>query len=277
MAGTIRAVTDPAALVDLDRYPVLPGPGRAALVDRCRAMLADDGIVVLAGFVRSEALADMVDECARLSPSGHSSAVENTPYLGLPDESYPEGHPRRRLVSSSLTAVAYDRFPDDSLLRSLYEWEPLALFVRDVLELEEIHRYADPLGALNVAVMSDGDELGWHFDQTDFVTSIAVQTASEGGDLEVARRLRTADDERFDAVTAVLDGDRGPVTHVPFDPGALMIFAGRHSMHRVTPIRGDVPRHVALLAYDSRPGTDSTELLKLVRYGRSTADGAVVG
>jgi hypothetical protein len=29
-----------------------------------------------------------------------------------------------------------------------------------------------------------------------------------------------------------------------------------------------VPRYVALLAYDTEPGTDSSDLLKLVRYGR---------
>jgi hypothetical protein len=151
----------------------------------------------------------------------------------------------------------------------------LAEFVRDVLGLVEIHRYADPLGALNVAVMSDGDELGWHFDQTDFVTSIAVQSAERGGDFEVARRLRGHGDERYDAVGTVLDGDRRPVTHVPFDPGSLMVFAGRHSMHRVTPISGRTPRYVALLAYDSTAGTDSSELLKLVRYGRTAPDGPV--
>jgi hypothetical protein len=47
-----------------------------------------------------------------------------------------------------------------------------------------------------------------------------------------------------------------------------MLFEGRHSMHRVTPIAGGVARLVALLAYDTRPDTDSSELLKLVRYGR---------
>jgi hypothetical protein len=261
----------PAGLLDLDRYPVV-GDGRDDLVASCRSMLAADGIVVLAGFVRADALAGMVDECRRLADSGHFSTVTNTPYLALPDESFPEGHPRRRLVSSALTAVAYDQFPADSTLRALYEWPELAAFVRDVLELDEIHRYADPLGALNVASMTDGDELGWHFDQTDFVTSIALQSAEVGGDFEVASRLRTSNDERYEAVDAVLDGDRSGVTHVRFEPGALMIFAGRHSMHRVTPITGERPRYVALLAYDSRPGTDSSELLKLVRYGRLPAE-----
>ena len=45
-------------------------------------------------------------------------------------DGFPEGHPRRHLVRSSLTAIADDRFGAGSSLRSLYEWEPLAEFVR---------------------------------------------------------------------------------------------------------------------------------------------------
>jgi hypothetical protein len=66
----------------------------------------------------------------------------------------------------------------------------------------------------------------------------------------------------------VLEGDRSRVTSVPMTPGALMLFEGRRSLHRVTPIAASQPRYVALLAYDTRSDTDSSEVLKLVRYGR---------
>jgi hypothetical protein len=36
----------------------------------------------------------------------------------------------------------------------------------------------------------------------------------------------------------------------------------------VTPIRGNRARFVALLAYDTEPDTDSSDRLKMVRYGR---------
>ena len=62
--------------------------------------------------------------------------------------------------------------------------------------------------AINLAVMTDGDQLQWHFDQTDFVVSLAVQDAEEGGDFEVAPRIRDAGDERYDAVAKVLHGAR---------------------------------------------------------------------
>ncbi|MDA3020420.1 MAG: hypothetical protein O3B15_08980 [Actinomycetota bacterium] len=54
----------------------------------------------------------------------------------------------------------------------------------------------------------------------------------------------------------------------PMTPGTLMLFNGRWSMHRVTTIEGPVPRYVALLAYDTKAGTDSTDTLKMSRYGR---------
>ena len=37
----------------------------------------------------------------------------------------------------------------------------------------------------------------------------------------------------------------------------------------MSPIEGGVPRYVGLLAYDTKPGTDSSDLLKMVRYGRT--------
>ena len=54
-------------------------------------------------------------------------------------------------------------------------------------------------------------------------------------------------------------------------PGTLLVFAGRNSMHRVSPIRGPTPRLVGLFGYDTKPGTMSSELLKAVRYGRVDA------
>ena len=67
----------------------------------------------------------------------------------------------------------------------------------------------------------------------------------------------------------MLAGDTHPVRHLPMTPGTLPLFEGRYSLHRVTPIEGDADRLVALLAYDTNPGTTSSELLRLVRYGRS--------
>jgi hypothetical protein len=257
---------DAAALVDLDRYPF----DDPELIARARDDLAVDGVTVLSGFLRPSAVEEMVAEVDRLGAGAHHHDVQGSPYLALPDESFPDGHPRRARSRSALSAVAYDEFPADSPLRALYVWDGLMAFVGELLERRPLHRYADPLGALNVAVMAEGDELGWHFDMTDFVVSIALRASTAGGEFEAATNLRTADDEHYEDVDAVLAGWADQrVTSFEMTPGTLMLFEGRHSLHRVTPVVGPTPRYVALLAYDTKADTDSSELLKLVRYGRA--------
>jgi hypothetical protein len=258
----MSAVTE---LVDTGRYDL----DDADLRECCHRQFVDDGVCILPGFLRPAVLPALVDECDRLAPLAHRSRVQGTPYLGLPDESYPVGHPRRLLVDNALEVVAYDQFPDSSGLRALYESPELLAFVEAVLGRGTLYPYADPFGALNLAIMRDGDELGWHFDQTDFVVSIALQSSLAGGEFENAAHLRHADDERVDDVAAVLRGERRDrVVVEPMTPGTLMLFNGRWSLHRVTPVVGAIARYVALLAYDTKPDTDSSDHLKLVRYGR---------
>jgi len=260
----------PERLVDLERYPIdtLDTTAGRALVERCRGQLAADGACELPGFLTHDATARLAAEAESLADGAHPSRVEGTPYLDFPDESFPEGHPRRCLGPNSLRAVAYDLFPPDSGLRAVYEWPVLRAFVAATLDKHELFPYGDPLGALNLAVMEDGDELAWHFDQTDFVVSLALVPAAHGGDFEFAPRIRTADDEHYDDVARVLAGCGTPVRRLPMTPGTLLLFEGRYSLHRVTPIEGATPRLVALLAYDTKPATTSSPLLRLVRYGR---------
>lgn len=262
---------DPARFVDLERYPILDlaAPAARALVDRCRAQLAATGACELPGFVRPDATERMAKESETLIGQGHFAETQATVYLGVPEQGLPEGHPRGRTAGrSAVEAIAYDLVPKAHALRQLYEWDGLMAFIGAALGREPLYRYADPLGALNVASMKAGDELAWHFDQTDFVVSIALRDAESGGDFEYTPLIRSAQDERYDDVQRVLEGDRSLVHTIPMTPGTLLVFEGRHSMHRVTPIEGGIERLVALLAYDTQPDTVSTPLLRRVRYGR---------
>jgi hypothetical protein len=70
-------------------------------------------------------------------------------------------------------------------------------------------------------------------------------------------------------VGRVLRGESDLVVRLPMHPGTLLIFEGRNSVHRVSPLRGPTDRLVALLAYDTKPGTVSSPLLRMARYGRA--------
>ena len=143
--------------------------------------------------------------------------------------------------------------PLSSPLRRLYEWDPLKELIEAILGRGPIYRYADPFGALNLAVMGEADQLQWHFDQTDFVVSLAIQSAERGGDFEVVPRIRSADDEHYDEVAAVLAGERARVETLAMTPGTLLVFEGRHSLHRVSPVGGSplAPRRAPGLRHDA--------------------------
>jgi len=266
-------VSDPAHLVDLGRYPLLePGsPAYRECVAAARRQLSDKGAAEIPGFVSAAGVAELVRDADALAPRAHPSGGQGTAYLELPDFSLPPDHPRLHFADYAVRAVAYDVTPLDSPLRCLYEWDPLKDLIEAALDRGPIFRYADPFGALNLAMMGEGDQLQWHFDQTDFVVSLAIQPAEAGGDFEVVPRIRSVEDERYDQVAAVLSGDRSRVETLPMTPGTLLIFEGRHSLHRVSPIVGGRWRHVGLLAYDTKPGTMGSDLLRADRYGRTEA------
>ncbi len=262
----MRALGD---LVDLDAYPVDDPDGRgAAVLDGHASAFAARGVAILPGFLRPAAVRAMAAEAIDLAPGCHHQDVMGTPYLRRAEPGPPDGHPARHLGRSALTAVPYDAFAATSPLRALYEDDRVLAAIRRLLGVGALHRYADPLGALNVAVMDEGDELAWHFDQTDFVVSIALQSSTAGGDFLCAENLRSATDENLPGVAGVLAGGSERVATIPMEPGTLMLFAGRWSLHAVSPVIGAVPRLVALLAFDTKPDTNSSDDLKRVRYGR---------
>jgi len=273
MSSTASSKPRPQDLINRDRYPITSRDSKAYrdLVATCRAQLADIGASEIPEFTTAAATAAMCVEADELARVAFRSTVVGNAWLTPIDETLPADDPRRMTESTTLGAVAYDQFPKDSLTRMVYEWDPLREFIADVLSVPVLHRYGDPMGALNISVMEDGDYLRWHFDQTDFVTSIALQTPESGGEFEFVPRIRQPGNENLKGIRSLLKGDRTGVRTIANHPGTLLLFQGRYSIHRVTPIGGKKLRHMALLGYDTKPGVMSSEHLHYMRYGRTVA------
>lgn len=263
----------PWDLIDLDKYPLkdLNSTACKELIERCRQQLSELGAAVLPGFVRKEAVEWLAGEAQELAPLAFHSTVEGNAYLTpTPTDTGLEPDDPRLLVDTTrLGAVAYDQMPEGILLRRLYEWDGLMEFLGSALGKERLYRYADKMGALNIAVMKEGDYLRWHFDQTDFVVSLLLQDCESGGDYEFVPMIRNSRQENYEAVRKILGGSREGVLRLEISPGSLVLFEGRHSLHRVTKVEGKTDRLIALLGYDTKDGVVSTEHLRYMRYGRA--------
>ena len=243
-------------LIDLEHYPIhrLTEARGRELMRQCREQLAQDGCVVLEGFVPQEALARLEQETERLSPLAHYNQTVTNPYNSDGDDSLPASHPRNRFDDRTNGFVAGDRIDSDTLIRQVYSHPDFQHFIASVVGMDDIHQYADPLADLVVNVLRDGCQHPWHYDTNEFIVTMMTRQSDAGGRFEYAAGIRSPEGENFEGVEKVLDGDRSRLTAIDLKPGDLQIFFGRYSLHRVTPVRGERERHTVIFAYAKEPG-----------------------
>lgn len=244
-------------LLNNARYP-LARPGSAEwqrTVSHARQGLRDSGCSVLPDFIAPALIGTLRQEGAAVAPSAHYDEQTVNAYNIALDTPLPADHPGRIHMRRGNAFVPRDRIPPDAVIHQLYTAPLFQRFIADCFELPRVHELADPLAGLCLNVVLPGQSHPWHFDTNEFTVSLLTQSAEEGGVFEYCPNIRSARTENFDDVRAVLAG-KGEhlIRRLGLRPGDLQLFRGRHALHRVTPVRGSVGRHTAILAYTALPG-----------------------
>ncbi len=257
-------------LLDLDRFP-LDRPESAAgeaLVARCRRELAARGMFNLEGLVRTEALERCVAEVKPLlDTAAFTHKRSHNIYFETGIEGLAPDHPALTRVETVNHTVCADQIPE-SLVCAIYEWPPLARFLAAAMEKESLYTMADPLARANVMTYRTGEALNWHFDRSEFTTTLLLQAPQAGGEFQYRSALRSATDPNYDGVARLLRGDDDQVETLPLGPGTLNIFKGRNTAHRVTPVAGARERIIAVFSYYERPGVSFSDEERIGFYGR---------
>ena len=259
---------DVTAHVDTANHPLADTEYAAA----CKALLDADGALVLRGFFRPEAIAEVVAQSAPAEADAFYAGSTHNVYLTDPDPGLAEDHPFNRQVASSKGLIADDQIPQDSPLRTIYGDPTFRIFLCRVLGIESIHPYADRLSSINVHFASEGRELGWHFDNSSFAVTMLLQAPEDGGAFEYVPDVRGddgPDEAEYERVRSVLDGETD-VRRLAFAPGDLVLFRGRHALHRVTPTDGNTTRMLVVFAYNDEPGVALSESALRTFYGRTS-------
>ena len=264
-------------IVDLDRYPIdeLDCLEAQAVVAAGRAALAGDGLALLPGFIRPDALREMAAEAQRLVPQAHWRDEQYGLYQydldERPQPGLDEGDPRRRKFRTRMGGIGYDLLPQASPTRALYEWPALTRFIAALTGEPELYTCADPLASCVISVLEPGGMHAWHYDQNEFVVSLLLQSAERGGEFEYAPNIRSEEDENYEGVRRMLDGDPALRKTGAISPGCLALFRGRRSLHHVTQVEGSRPRLIALFSYDKKPGMMFRPEVHLRALGRTLA------
>ena len=252
-------------IVNFEQYPLSDSRFRT----QCKGKLDGAGVLVLDNFLTPLAIASIRGEGIDNQHLAYFTEKNHNIYLSPADPEFLSDHPRNREVVSSKGCITTDQIPDGSELRVLYDALEFRDFLCAVLDIEELYDYADPLSSINLHYASNGQELGWHFDNSSFAITLLIQPPEYGGDFEYVKDVRDADqgDMNYQLSQKVLDG-KIPTEKLSLGAGSLVLFRGRNSMHRVTPVKGNQTRLLVVLAYNTEPGISLSESARMTFYGR---------
>ena len=245
-------------LVDIATYP-LDQPNSVAYksaVADARSQLQDDGCAVIKKLLRPTAVKIISQEIIERKSNTHFSTSKMNPYFHTTkNPEYPDHHPVNTFIERSSGFIPGDSWDESLAIDILFRSEMLTNFIRDALETQAVHCYADPLAGLTANILDPGQQFAWHFDTNEFAVTAMIDEADYGGLFQYVPMIRTPDNESFERIQKVLDDDCSEVKTLELHAGDLQIFRGRHSLHRVTRVpKTSRPRHAAIFAYTAEPG-----------------------
>jgi hypothetical protein len=258
-------------VINLQRYP-LDRPGSeewTALVNHAKAELARNGMFSLEGFIQADHAALAARQIQpTMDGQSHTHKRSHNIYFKPDIPELAPDHPALHKVETVSNTLCADQLAD-SLVTTIYEYPPLVDFLSTVMEKPALYVMADPLAKVNVMSYREGETLNWHFDRSEFTTTLMLQAPDAGGEFEYRSDLRTDDNPNYEGVAELLQGRDPNVQKLRLSAGTLNVFRGKNTAHRVTPVRGQRERMVAVFSYYEKPGVMFTPEEQLGFYGRA--------
>ncbi|TNF86780.1 MAG: 2OG-Fe(II) oxygenase, partial [Gammaproteobacteria bacterium] len=180
-------------LIDLERYPLdrLDSADGETLVARCIADLEAKGMFTLEGFMRREIIDAILPELLdKIASESFTHAREHNIYFDDDIPDLPADHPALARVETVNHTLCGDQIAEP--LRQIYLWPGLADFLARVMGKPALYPMADPLACANVMGYYEGEGLNWHFDRSEFTTTLLLQSPLQGGDFQYRHALRSA-------------------------------------------------------------------------------------
>ena len=259
-------------ILDLDRYPLhrLDSEAGLELLQRCSEDLESNGMFTLPGFLRREVVDDMLPELTRrMRRESFTHAREHNIYFDDAPHDLPANHPALGRVRTVNHTLCGDQLVEP--LRALYHWDGLAGFLASVMGKAALYPMADQLACANVMGYYQGEGLNWHFDRSEFTTTLLLQAPDEGGLFQYRKELRSDRDPNYAGVARLLRDEDEEVRTLRLDAGDLNVFRGKNTAHRVTPPVGERARLVCVFSYYETPGRRFSDEENLGFYGRTAS------
>ena len=259
-------------ILDLDRYP-LHAPasdGWGLLVEQCQHALACDGMFSLEGLLRQSIAEQSVEHLEpKFDGESFHHVRDHNIYFENNVPNLTEHHPALQRVRTSNYTLCGDVLLGEPVHR-LYHWPKFATFLAAVMGKEILYTMEDELAGLNVMSYQQGQQLNWHFDRSEFTTTMLLQSPDSGGEFMYRSDLRTDAEPNYEGVAKLLRGEDNKVRKLTLSPGTLNVFKGKNTLHRVTPVQGPKSRVIAVFSFYEKTGVRFSEQERIGFYGRAS-------
>ena len=285
--------------MNFEKYPWLAdlsSPEARKAIDEARQSYQSTGAATFPEILTEQALTSCIHDARSQEDAAFTTDDVHTAYLRPVDPTKSPNSVQNFEMKTQVASIAFDELGQDSQLADFYRQPALRELVARVVGKEKIFLSDDPLGCCSINVFRPGYHHSFHFDESEFSTTLMLQEAQDrsSGLFQYTNPLRDSPDDlalesvartihEYDKVardpfheqTCSQDGrtafgGAGPPLHtLDFKAGTLSIFAGSKSLHRVTQVKGDCSRLVAVLTFASVPGFRNSAAVQKLFWGRS--------
>ena len=253
-------------IINLKKHPI---NDLKKFARKCKKEIQKNSILVLRDFLKSSALENLQKESKTLHQKAFYCSQKHTVLLNKKNNKIDELDPCNIEVVSDKGCVPHDLIPPNSLLQQLYNSNEFKLFLKKVLNIDNIYPYADTLASINYNYYEQNQQLGWHFDNASFAITLMIQSSDSGGNFQYINKGRDVDKKFIDKdiiMSALSNKYQGK--EILVDPGTLILFYGRNYLHRVTPVESKKNRILVTLNYNTEKEIKLSENARITFFGR---------
>ena len=229
------------------------------------------GILSLNNFLTKDSIGTLKEESISKIKYAYFNPKEHNVYLKPFDNSFPKDHPRNINVLSSKGCITDDIISEHSPLRIIYNSLIFKNFISFITGQKKLFPYEDKFSSINIHYARKGEKLGWHFDNSSFAITLMINDVSIGGEFEYTSQIRgnkILKSKEYKNVSNVLNNNFS-TKKISMKAGGLLLFNGKNSMHRVTQVKCDETRVLAVLAYNNQPGVSLSNSAQMTFYGKT--------
>jgi hypothetical protein len=256
-------------LINTNKYPDLLD---SQFISKCRGNYFKNGFCHLPNFLNQEMIQKLQKESKEsllIEQNTFRSTETYSPYL-VSKNKLPETFQNIQEKSTKVVVPA-DKIPESSDISKLYFSSLLKQFINEIVtenSPKPLYHSKDHLGCFYFNFFFHGDSLGYHFDNSEFFVNILIQKSDYGGNLEYFLNSRSEENQNFENTLKILNGEIKDAKTMNLEEGDLLVFRGRYSLHRVTPVVGLKPRINVIMTFEREEDKKLTDYTRLKFFGR---------